>query len=196
MGYNSSGSSVHGILQARILEWVAIPFSRGSSRPRDQTQVSCTASAFFTIWATREAQGLIQTYQNYILTFAKTHVFSFNEWHTQQLGTRTSQELRGHLPLQGHLIGSSSSTNSVLNYLDSVTSPCPFLVPRLGYHFFLSYYSKFLSDLLSSAILPSLVYPPGHPPRAVFLKQIPSSIPVFLVSVMSPHCLLHKVQST
>ena len=35
------GSSVHGILQARILEWVAIPFSRGSSRPRDQTQVSC-----------------------------------------------------------------------------------------------------------------------------------------------------------
>ena len=35
------GSSVHGILQARILEWVPIPFSRGSSRPRDQTQVSC-----------------------------------------------------------------------------------------------------------------------------------------------------------
>ena len=48
-------SSVHGILQARILEWVAIPFSRGSSWPRDQTQVSCIASRFFTIWATREA---------------------------------------------------------------------------------------------------------------------------------------------
>ena len=38
----SPGSSVHGILQARILEWVAIPFFRGSSRPRDRTQVSCT----------------------------------------------------------------------------------------------------------------------------------------------------------
>ena len=43
------GSSVHGILQAGILEWVAIPFSRGSSQPRDQTQVSCIAGRFFTI---------------------------------------------------------------------------------------------------------------------------------------------------
>ena len=47
------GSSVHGILQARILEWVAIPFFRGSSQPRDWTQVSCIAGGFFTIWATR-----------------------------------------------------------------------------------------------------------------------------------------------
>ena len=43
-----------GILQARILEWVAIPFFRGSSQPRDQIQVSCIAGTFFTIWATRE----------------------------------------------------------------------------------------------------------------------------------------------
>ena len=50
------GSSVHGILQARILEWVASPFSRGSSQPRDQNWVSCTAGRFFTIWATREAR--------------------------------------------------------------------------------------------------------------------------------------------
>ena len=48
------GSSVHGILQARILEWVAIPFSRGPSQPRDWTQVSCIAGRFFTVWATRE----------------------------------------------------------------------------------------------------------------------------------------------
>ena len=39
---------VHGILQARILEWVAFPFPRESSQPRDQTQVSCTAGGFFT----------------------------------------------------------------------------------------------------------------------------------------------------
>ena len=39
---------VHGILQARILEWVAFPFSRGSSQPRDQTPVSRTAGRFFT----------------------------------------------------------------------------------------------------------------------------------------------------
>ena len=50
-------SSDRGILQARILEWVAIPFSRGSSQPRDQTPVSCIASKFFTIWATRSSSG-------------------------------------------------------------------------------------------------------------------------------------------
>ena len=44
--------TVHGILQARILEWVAIPFSRGSSQPRDRTQVSCIADRFLTSWAT------------------------------------------------------------------------------------------------------------------------------------------------
>ena len=49
------GSSVHGILQARILEWVAIPFSRGSSWPRDWTWVSCIIGRVFTVWVTREA---------------------------------------------------------------------------------------------------------------------------------------------
>ena len=49
------GSSVPGILQARILEWVAITFCRGSFWPRDWTQVSCTAGGFFTVWATRKA---------------------------------------------------------------------------------------------------------------------------------------------
>ena len=48
--------TVHGILQARILEWVAFPFSRGSPQPRDQTQVSCIAGGFFTSWATRGTQ--------------------------------------------------------------------------------------------------------------------------------------------
>ena len=47
-------SCVHGILLARILEWVAIPSSRGSSRTWDQTCVSCIADRFFIIWATRE----------------------------------------------------------------------------------------------------------------------------------------------
>ena len=55
MECSSPGSSIHEITQARILEWVAIPFSRGSSQPRDQTQVSRIGGKFFTIWATREA---------------------------------------------------------------------------------------------------------------------------------------------
>ena len=56
--YSLPGSSVHVILQARILEWVAIPFSRGSSLPGDWTQVSYIACKVFTNWATREAQLL------------------------------------------------------------------------------------------------------------------------------------------
>jgi len=48
MDCSPPGSSIHGILQARILEWVAIPFSRGSSQPRNQTWVSCIAGRFFT----------------------------------------------------------------------------------------------------------------------------------------------------
>ena len=48
-----SGSSVHGILWAWILEWVTMPFSKGSSQPRDQTQVSHIAGRFFTVWATK-----------------------------------------------------------------------------------------------------------------------------------------------
>ena len=46
----------HGILQARILEWVAFPISKGSSQPRNQTQVSHIAGGFFTSWATKEAE--------------------------------------------------------------------------------------------------------------------------------------------
>ena len=49
IGSSLPGSSLHGILQARILEWVAISFSRGSSQPRDQTQVSCIAGRHFNL---------------------------------------------------------------------------------------------------------------------------------------------------
>ena len=56
MDYSPPGSFVQGTFPARMLEWVAVSFSRGSSQPRDRTQVSHTAGSFFTIWATREAQ--------------------------------------------------------------------------------------------------------------------------------------------
>ena len=67
MDYSSSGFSVHGILQARMLEWVAIPFSRESSRPRDRTRVSFIAGRFFTIWATREALKDISAFNSHFL---------------------------------------------------------------------------------------------------------------------------------
>ena len=56
MNYRLPGSSIHGIRQARTLEWEGIPFSKGSPQPRDWTQVSHTADGFFTFWGTREAQ--------------------------------------------------------------------------------------------------------------------------------------------
>ena len=64
--------TVHGILQARILEWVAFPFSRGSSQPKDQTQVSHIAGRFLTNWATREPKntgvGSLSLLQRFFLT--------------------------------------------------------------------------------------------------------------------------------
>ena len=74
---NPPDSSIQGNLQARILEWVVILCSRGSSWPRDQTQVSCTAWRFFTIWATRET-------------------LYYDKWHIQLVlctGTHTEREL-------------------------------------------------------------------------------------------------------
>ena len=56
---NPMNYTFHGILQARILEWVAFPFSRGSSQPRDWIQVSRIAGWFFTSWTTRDVQGTL-----------------------------------------------------------------------------------------------------------------------------------------
>ena len=66
------GSSVHGIFQARILEWVAISFSRGSSRPRDWTRVSRIVGRRFTVWATRDISCICAT--NIVLEVF-THLF-------------------------------------------------------------------------------------------------------------------------
>ena len=57
-----SGSSVHGIFQARVLEWITISFSRGSSQPRARTQVSRIVDRCFTVWATREVLSHVQLF--------------------------------------------------------------------------------------------------------------------------------------
>ena len=57
------GSSTHGIFQIRILEWVAISFSRGSSQPRNRTQVCCIAGRLFTIWTTKEGNAGLEEAQ-------------------------------------------------------------------------------------------------------------------------------------
>ena len=70
-------SSVHGIFQARILEWVTISFSRGSSRPRDGTWVSRTAGRLFAVWASREALSSVYAYLPQITPSFITHLVSF-----------------------------------------------------------------------------------------------------------------------
>ena len=64
MDCSTPGFSVHGISQARILEWVAISFPRGSLQPRDQTRVSCIGRRILYHWATREANII-----NYIIIY-------------------------------------------------------------------------------------------------------------------------------
>jgi len=67
MGYSLPGLSVYGILQARRLEWVAILFSKASSQPRYQTQVSCMAGRFFIIWATSARKQGIENIWKHII---------------------------------------------------------------------------------------------------------------------------------
>ena len=75
MGCSPTGSSVHGILQARILEWIAIPFSWVSSWPRDWTQVSHIAGRFLTIWATQQPLiGFNPLYSHLRLWYISLHL--------------------------------------------------------------------------------------------------------------------------
>ena len=78
------GSSVHGILQARILEWVAVPSSRGSSWPRNWTHIysiSCIAGRLFTHWATSKAQYMLQYIHKHYL-FKKIQSKKMVDWDT------------------------------------------------------------------------------------------------------------------
>ena len=81
------GSSVHGILQARILEWVAIPFSRGSSQPRNQIYISCLASRFFIT----EPLGKIPTMEYY------STIKRMKSCHLQQQGCIWRLSFKGNL---------------------------------------------------------------------------------------------------
>ena len=86
MDYNLPGSSVHGIFQARVLEWGAISISRGSSWPRDQTQVSHIAGRRFTVWATREALRIpLKAYFKSHELFPRSSQPDTNSNHQQQL---------------------------------------------------------------------------------------------------------------
>ena len=88
MNCNMPDSSVCGILQARILEWVAISFSRRSSQSRDQTRVTCIAGKFFTIWATREVSFSFKIFNHHL----KPLIRLLSQWIQPQLRIQTLVE--------------------------------------------------------------------------------------------------------
>ena len=94
------GFSIHGILKTRILEWVAIPFSRGSSWPRDWTQVSCIAGRFLMVWAIRETlkSEIIQVFKSEWFAVPMKKLKSKLIWGKTAtcwpLGTHSSEHLR------------------------------------------------------------------------------------------------------
>ena len=99
------GSSVHWISQARILEWVAITFSRGSSQPRDQTQVSCIAGRFFTVWTPRKSssEDYRSYYKNQLLSVFRATDILFGSFYVLALGlTWISWWCSSWLPKQFH----------------------------------------------------------------------------------------------
>ena len=75
------GTCVHGMLQARILEWVAMPSSRGSYQPRDRTQAFCVAGRFFTLWATMEVPlAVLGKYVLFVDLSTLTDNLELNSW--------------------------------------------------------------------------------------------------------------------
>ena len=73
MDCSPTGNSVHRILQVRMLQWVAIPFSKESSQSRGQTRVSCIPGGFFTIWAAEEALKNLCCNKYKVYLVQKTH---------------------------------------------------------------------------------------------------------------------------
>ena len=139
MDCSPPGSSVQEIFQARTLEWVAISFSRGSSQPRDWTQVSYTAGRFFTDWAPREAHVnititihiCIYTYI-YIHTHTYVYILSSLSW---QLMWKYKHFLIMIFKIKsfGNKVGSLTLKWEGKHCISIITwwDTCPFLLPNI-----------------------------------------------------------------
>ena len=152
-------SSFCGILQARILEWVAISFSRRSSQPRDRTQVSCIAGRRFTIWATREASPAI--YFNWRLIVYNIVVVFAIHWHESAMGVHV-------FPI---LNPSPTSPYSIPQGLFQCTSfECPVSCIELGLAIRFTYDNLYVSMPFSQIIPPS---PSPTESKSLFFTSVP-----------------------
>ena len=136
MDCSPPGSSVHGILQPRILEWVAISFSRGSSQPKDWTRVSCIAGRLFSIWATRKAHQALLPRNNFwdpkgTMTSIKPHKKAGNYWLREALMfLKDSRNLDWECQLQSNPAPHILRVPVVINH-NLVSNPTSHLQERL-----------------------------------------------------------------
>ena len=118
MDRSPRGSSVHGTLQARILEWVANPFSGGASQSRDQTWVSCIVGRFFTASATKDALKVKCELLSHV------RLFLYSPWNSpgQNTGVGSLSLLQRIFPIQG-LKPSLPNCRRILSQLSHKGSP-------------------------------------------------------------------------
>ena len=130
MDCSQPGSSIHGILQARILEWVAISFSRGSSPPRDQTQVSCIVGRFFTAEPPPKPKPLsmvlpISSGFTIVKNSCKNLCFplfpNYNQY-TLHLLVQTTHTVSSYSLSENKLFSNTTSSHTVLNSPKSLNS--------------------------------------------------------------------------
>ena len=125
-GLEPASSPVHEILQERILEWVAIVFSRGSTRPRGGTRVCCIAGRFLTTWATREAPPLCEL----LLILS---VLSWFSWFSNDISDRNNYDVAFFFPILFHeLFSITTSLPKFLKPLFGSDSRC--LSPMSDFH--------------------------------------------------------------
>ena len=139
------GSSIHGILQTRILEWVAIPFSRESFQPRDQSWASCIAVRFFSIWATSEICSVMSD----SLWPHGLH----SPWNSpgQNIGVGSLSLLQGIFPTQGSN-PSLLLCRQILYHLSHQRSPFKLLILSFTSLFWFLFLEKFALNKIAGKI--------------------------------------------
>ena len=138
MDCSPPGSSVHGIPQATILEWVALPFSRAAFRPRDQTQVSCIAGRFFTVWATRAAHIFLSVIYSFMVVLG-LHCSTWALCCCAQIFSSCSEQpshggaqAPGHAGFRSCSLSALRGGSVVVTHGLSCPAACGIPVPRLG----------------------------------------------------------------
>ena len=148
MDCSQPGSSVHGVLQARIPEWVAISFSRGSSPPRDQTQVSCIAGRFFTAeppWKPQPLSMVLPISSGFTIVKNSYKYFCFplfpnyNQYILHLL-VQTIHTVFSYSFSENRLFSNTTSSHTILNSPESLNSNHPFIKLFLKHDFCLVQY--------------------------------------------------------